>query len=85
MLRTMLESTGESFSHNPARRGYQPVYHEHKANQCPGCGRNQWMVGRISAECCFCATALPLSEASVRTNDRHTRDNRPVFFQSGRG
>lgn len=85
MLRTMLETKGENFSHNPARRGYQPIYHEHKVNRCPGCGRTQWLVGRISAECCFCATALPLSEASVRMNDRHTRDNRPVFFRSGHG
>ncbi len=30
-------------------------------------------------------TALPLSDNSVRMNGRHTRDNRPVFFQSGRG
>ena len=84
MLRTDLETRGESVPFNPALRGYQPVYHEHKVNQCPGCGRNQWLVGRISAECCFCATALPLSDNSVRMNGRHTRDNRPVFFQSGK-
>jgi len=84
MLRAINEASGEAFSHNPARRGFVPVYHENRSNPCPGCGRKQWIVGRVSAECCFCATALPLSDASVRTNDRHTRENRPVFFQSGR-
>ena len=83
MLRTMLENKGENFSHNPIRRGYQATYHEDQVNFCPGCGRTHWLIGRVSAECGFCATALPLSEASVRMNDRHTRDNRPVFFQSG--
>jgi hypothetical protein len=27
---------------------------------CPGCGRTHWLVGRSTAECAFCATALPL-------------------------
>ena len=84
MLRSIVEANGEHFQHNPVHRGFSFVYHEHKVNQCPGCGRTQWYVGRVSAECCFCATALPLSENSVRMNDRHTRDNRPVFFQSAR-
>ena len=30
---------------------------------CPGCGRTHWIVGRVLAECGFCATALPLSES----------------------
>jgi hypothetical protein len=33
-------------------------------NHCPGCGRTHWIIGRVSAECAFCATALPLAEAS---------------------
>jgi len=28
---------------------------------CPGCGRNQWLVGRVTAECAFCGSALPLA------------------------
>ncbi|HWH22016.1 MAG TPA: hypothetical protein VNT25_01815 [Allosphingosinicella sp.] len=85
MLRSIVETNGEHFAHNPAHRGFAPVYRENKVNQCPGCGRTQWYVGRISAECCFCATALPLSEHSVVKNGRHVRENRPVFFQSSRG
>ena len=28
---------------------------------CPGCGRTNWHVGRSTAECAYCATAVPLS------------------------
>jgi len=43
----------------PATRGYAPLYRP--GALCPGCGRSQWHVGRHSAECAFCATALPLA------------------------
>ena len=79
MLRS-IENRDQSL--NLAYRGYSPIYRENSVNNCPGCGRTQWIVGRISAECSFCATALPLSDNSVRMNGRHTRENRPVFFQS---
>ena len=54
--------------HDPAGRGYHVVYREHEVNHCPGCGRTQWLIGRVSAECAFCATALPLAEASMRNH-----------------
>ena len=47
-------------------RGYHVVYREQEVNHCPGCGRTHWIIGRISAECAFCATALPLAEISTR-------------------
>ncbi len=53
-------------AHDPAGRGYHVVYRDHEVNHCPGCGRTHWIIGRISAECAFCATALPLAEASTR-------------------
>jgi len=49
--------------HDPARRGYHIVYRENETNHCPGCGRSHWYVGRLSAECAFCSTALPRVEA----------------------
>lgn len=49
---------------SPAARGYHAIYREHAINHCPGCGRTHWHVGRVTAECAFCATALPL-EASL--------------------
>jgi ribosomal protein L37AE/L43A len=47
-------------------RGYHVVYREEEVNHCPGCGRTHWIIGRISAECAFCATALPLADVSTR-------------------
>ena len=45
-------------AHDPAGRGYHVVYREHEVNHCPGCGRTHWIIGRVSAECAFCTTAL---------------------------
>lgn len=50
--------------HNPAARGYVPQYHAGDVNHCPGCGRSHWLVGRLLAECAFCATAMPIREAA---------------------
>ena len=47
--------------HDPSRRGLVVQYHAGEVNHCPGCGRRAWHVGRLSAECAFCGTALPLS------------------------
>lgn len=60
-MRTIIESGRRPF--NPALRGYHAVYRENAVNHCPGCGRTHWIIGRMLAECGFCATALPLSEA----------------------
>ena len=59
----------------PYERGYHAVYREHEVNHCPGCGRTHWIIGRVSAECAFCTTALPLAEASMRSH------NAPVIIQ----
>lgn len=61
-------------------RGYCVVYRENQVNHCPGCGRSHWLVGRISAECGFCSTALPLAEASSRGIGTHSRNHRPIFL-----
>lgn len=57
------ERAGASFPATLAQRGHHVVYRANSTNHCPGCGRSQWFVGRISAECGFCGTALPLAEA----------------------
>jgi len=66
---------GSSEVRRPYERGYHAVYHDGEINHCPGCGRTQWLIGRMSAECAFCATALPLAEASMRSH------NGPVVIQ----
>jgi len=68
-----IESARTAF--NPNARGYHAVYHDGEVNHCPGCGRTHWIIGRISAECAFCTTALPLAEASMRSH------NAPVTIQ----
>ena len=71
MLRSMVHKRGEYFPHNPAKRGYNAVYRRHETNHCPGCGRTHWYVGRVSAECGFCGTALPLAEVEYSWGGRH--------------
>jgi hypothetical protein len=47
----------------PTPRGYHFTYRQHETNHCPGCGRSNWYVGRLLAECGFCSTAIPLAES----------------------
>ena len=47
----------------PTKRGYQITYRDGEANRCPGCGKSHWYVGRHSAECGFCGTALALTSS----------------------
>jgi hypothetical protein len=70
MMRTM---RGESFPHNPGLRGYHVLYRENEINHCPGCGRTHWYIGRFSAECGFCGTALPLAEATAQGSGGFSR------------
>lgn len=51
---------------NPGSRGYHAVYHDGEINHCPACGRTHWLIGRLSAECAFCTTALPLKDAMMQ-------------------
>lgn len=44
------------------------LYRRDATNYCPGCGRTQWLVGRRSAECVFCATALDLDNGYRKAN-----------------
>ena len=53
------------FEVDPSARGHHVVYRLNESNRCPGCGRDQWYVGRITAECGFCGTAVVLAEAKL--------------------
>lgn len=80
MLRAVIPKQGQSFAHDLPMRGYAALYRDGQVNHCPGCGRSHWHIGRVLAECGFCATALPLQDASTRGAAAvHTRNNRPVF------
>jgi hypothetical protein len=53
-----------SFGPGLAKRGHHVVYRAEETNRCPGCGRSNWHVGRLTAECAFCGAAVPLAEAA---------------------
>jgi len=57
------ERAAPSFAARLTQRGHHIVYRANADNHCPGCGRSHWYIGRISAECGFCGTAVPLAEA----------------------
>lgn len=46
-------------------QGYRVLFRRGETNRCPGCGHSQWLVGRTTAECAVCATALPLAETET--------------------
>ncbi len=50
----------------PADTGYRIVYRLQETNHCPGCGRSHWLVGRLTAECAYCATALPIRTGQMQ-------------------
>ena len=60
----LFERASASFAATLAKRGHHIIYRANQANHCPGCGRSQWYIGRSSAECGFCGTAVPLAETS---------------------
>jgi hypothetical protein len=45
--------------------GRQLTYWSGNVNHCPGCGRTNWIIGRFSAECAFCRTALALEHSGM--------------------
>lgn len=46
------------------QRGFVVLYRRAEPNHCPGCGRSQWLVGRSTAECANCGTALPIIQSA---------------------
>ena len=57
----------EPFS--PEKRGFHVIYRENETNNCPGCGRTHWIIGRVTAECAFCGTALPLEQSAISSRE----------------
>jgi hypothetical protein len=56
---------GRRRASNPLARGYQVLFRDGEVNHCPGCNGTNWYVGRVTAECGRCGTALPLAEAAA--------------------
>lgn len=45
-----------------ALQHYSLSYHGGIVNHCPGCAGTHWLVGRMTAQCARCETALPLAQ-----------------------
>jgi hypothetical protein len=60
---TIFQRAQRDFALDLPGRGHHVVYRSNENNRCPGCGRAQWYVGRMTAECGFCGTAVALAEA----------------------
>ena len=70
------------FGIRQAVSGYRIAYRPLEPNYCPGCGKAHWIIGRSTAECAFCATALPLvagASAGIGTfRSRHSVEQTPL-------
>jgi hypothetical protein len=77
----VFERAAPSFAATLAQRGHHIVYRANTSNHCPGCGRSQWYVGRVSAECGFCGTAVPLAETSASEATPRTAGRNKVADQ----
>lgn len=72
----LFERARTTVAESLAHRGHHIVYRTHAENHCPGCGRSNWYIGRTSAECGFCGTAVPLAEARMDVEKK--RDKVPT-------
>jgi len=52
------------------KRGYHVEYRGNGSDRCPGCGRRHFYVGRITAECAFCGTVLPIADPPRSSSTR---------------
>lgn len=59
-------AAGHTFARRIVQRGFMPLYHTGDVNHCPGCGGKSWHVGRMSAECATCETAIPLADVAAQ-------------------
>ena len=80
MATSILDARGGSLVPPAAARDYHIVYRDQETNHCPGCGRSHWYIGRLSAECAFCGTALPLENAALVAGGQTIRTVRRYRF-----
>lgn len=64
-MRTSAAPKAKPFTASP--HAYLPLYRGDEPNHCPGCGGQQWIIGRMTAECGRCASAIPLERFSTWT------------------
>ena len=65
MLKTSERTSSGFLPQDPAVRGYHVVYRPEVITHCRACGRSDWLIGRVLAECDLCLTALPLMDGGM--------------------
>jgi hypothetical protein len=80
-----MHAAATSFKLQLASKGYQVLFHADETNRCPGCGKSQWYVGRITAECAACGTAIPIAESAMAGFDPMGRRAVALHVVSGSG
>ncbi len=68
-----IQTSNSSIGIHGAMKRYSFMYHIGETNHCPGCGHRHWHIGRATAECANCQTALPLADVS-------STPARPLFY-----
>lgn len=58
----------------PVTRSYVGLYRAPQT--CPDCGGAHWLVGRQSAECALCGTALALAPRDPATDPQDIMEGR---------
>ncbi|MFC4291116.1 hypothetical protein ACFOWX_01675 [Sphingorhabdus arenilitoris] len=66
----------KDFRGSAQQRTFIPLYYAESVNHCPSCTRTHWHIGRTTAECAFCETALPLASSSQQPAE-------PLFWFRG--
>lgn len=67
------------FGIRQARTGYRVAYRQNEANHCPGCGQSHWIIGRLTAECAHCSTAVPLVATGTTGTGLIRTRGKPAF------
>jgi hypothetical protein len=78
----IFEKAQKAFGLDTAARGHHVVYRTNESNRCPGCGRSQWYIGRLTAECGFCGTAVSLAEIKMSAA-RRIEEAKPIKRRRG--
>ena len=60
-----IQTAASSFGIQGAMKRYSFMYHDGDTNHCPGCGHSHWHIGRATAECANCGTALAAGRGVV--------------------